>query len=151
MRTACAVAVVLLLSGCPKKDKEARGSDPEAEKPKGKPAEVEFFGWVKPGKVTPARTIFVAQAEPCRPVPHEVHPYGKTELTAEKLFAEYWPEQGTVGHLCAFGLDEKGQVIAAASYAKNPVTFEGEGEVIFDHVELELKALDVPMPAPKGL
>ena len=149
MRTLCVVAV-LLLCACPKKGESGKAGE---DKPvnKAKPAEVEFFGSVTPGKTKPAKTVFVAQDKPCRPVPAQITAYGKTELTAEKLFAEYWPAQGTVGHLCAFGLDEAGKVIAVGVYGKNPVTFEGEGEVIFDHVDLELLALDEPVAAPKGL
>jgi hypothetical protein len=72
-------------------------------------------------------------------------------LTNEKLFAEYFPPQGSSGHLCAYGFDAEGRVIAVAAYAKNPVSFKGEGEVIFEHVDLTLEALSEPTPAPKGL
>ncbi len=126
---------------------------PRAEHPEHKDdsAEVEFFGTVLPGKVKAAKTIFVVMPEACAPVPTEIHPYGQEALASEKLFAEYFPPQGVTGHICAYGLDADGKVIAVATYAKNPVSFKGEGEVIFGNVDLTLEALDEPKPAPKGL
>jgi hypothetical protein len=151
MRTLPLVVVSLCLCACPKKEEAAAPAAPApAPVKKDRPAEVEFFGSVKPGALKPAKLVFVAQAEPCTPVPAEVHLIGKTELTAERLFAEYWPAQGTKGHVCAFGLDDKGQIIGAAGDARSPFTFQGDGEIIVDQIALELKALDAPVAAPKG-
>ena len=47
-------------------------------------------------------------------------------------------------------LDDKGQEIGNATYAKNPVKFEGQGEVIFGDVALKLTPVKA-RPAPKGL
>jgi hypothetical protein len=141
------------LGGCPKKDepKAAPAPGPEHAARKDDTAEVEFFGTVLPGKVTAAKTIFVVMPEACVPVPAEVHPYGQDVLTSQKLFAEYFPPQGASGHICAYGLDADGKVIAVATYAKNPVSFKGDGEVIFGNVDLTLEGLSESKPAPKGL
>jgi hypothetical protein len=112
---------------------------------------VEFFGSIIAGEVKPTKTIFAAIQEPCTPVPAEVHSYGQLLITGEKLFAEFFPPQGSAGHICAFAFDAEGRVIAVGTYAKNPVKFEGAGEVIFGNVDLKLEPLSAPAPVPKGI
>lgn len=145
------VVSLALLTGCPKKNEEpaARPAEVKPAAPAVKTAEVEFFGAVHLGKVTAARTVFVAMKEPCVPVLAQAHIYGQTQVDSDKLFAEYFAPQGSVAHLCAFGFNDQGEVVAAATYAKNPVTFQGEGEVIFGNVDLTLEPLAAPAPAPK--
>ncbi len=155
MRTpALFIAALVLLSGCPKKDepKAVHKSEPVAAAPKNtKTAEVEFFGSALPGKATNvAKTVFVVMSEPCTPVPAEAHLVGKAEFK-EKIFAEFFPEQGTKAHLCVYGFDDKGAVVAVGAYEKNPVTLEGKGEVIFEHVDVTLEPLASPASAPKGM
>ena len=158
------VAGLMLLTACPRKeeprpphaaaavDAPPPSTPPVREAPqKAKPAEIEFFGSVAPGKTKPAKIFFFASQEPCIPVPAEVHLFGKTELTQEKLFAEYWPPQGSQAHLCAYGLDASGRVMAAAAFGKNPVTLQGEGDVLLSHIDLTLESLPEPVAAPKGM
>lgn len=115
---------------------------PKKEKPNtaGK-AEVEFFGKWSAGELKPAKVLFVAQAEPCTPVPEKPTRYGEHTLTEPgPLFAEFFIPQGTVGHACVYGLDAEGKVIGAAGEKQNPMTFQGEGEVIFGKLEYTLAA-----------
>ena len=142
MRTVVMALVVVGLCACPKKTEEA--PKPAATVVKGRPktAEVEFFGEWKTGGVKAAKVIFVAQAEPCTPVPAKATRYGEQKLDAEgKLFAEYFIDQGTKGYACVYALDEGGQIIAAAGTAENPMTFEGSGEVIKANLKFELQSL----------
>lgn len=143
----CVLAAVSLLIACPKKE------EPKREAPRAAPAttEVEFFGTVTTDAVKVSKTVFVAMQEPCSPVPAEAHLYGQLQVTEVQLFAEFFPPQGSKGHLCAFGFDEAGRVVAFAAYGKNPVSFQGVGEVIFDHVDLKLEPLVQPAARPKGM
>lgn len=151
------VASWVLFSGCPKKEepKKEHAAAPVAPNAQGgaakvKTAECEFFGTLAPGKVKAAKTVFVVMKEPCSPLPAEIHLYGQAEFQ-EKLFAEFYVPQGSQGHLCIFGLDESGKIVGWAAYAKNPVSMAGEGEVIFDHIDLTLEPLAAPVAAPKGM
>jgi hypothetical protein len=130
---------VLALAACKESKPESKPSEKKEAVAAGK-AEVEFFGkWAIDG-VEPAKVIFVAQAEPCAPVPEKPTRFG--EVTLEKqgpLFAEFFIPQGTVGHACVYGLDASGKVISAATDAQNPMTFKGEGEVIFGKLDYTLK------------
>lgn len=104
-------------------------------------AEVEFFGTWSAGEVKAAKYLFVAQAEPCTPVPEKPTRYGEEQLAAPgPLFSEFYIPQGTVGHACVYGLDEAGKVVSAAGSTQNPMTFKGEGEVIFGKLDYALKA-----------
>lgn len=104
-------------------------------------AEVEFFGSWSPGEVKAARYVFVAQAEPCVPVPEKPTRFGEEKLeNPGPLFAEFYIPQGTRGHACVYGLDEAGKVVSAAGSTQNPLTFQGEGEVIFGRLAFELQA-----------
>ena len=142
---------LLVLTACPKKKEEPAPEVPKPPAAKAKTAEVEFFGTFSKGTTQVAKAVFVTMQEPCSPVPAEAHLFGQMELDSEKIFAEFFPPQGSKGHVCAFGLSSDGQVVAFAAYAKNPVTFQGEGEVIVDHVDLKLEPLAVPAPLPKGM
>jgi hypothetical protein len=136
-RTLIAATVVLLLSACPEKKTTPVAVAPAP--PQVKKAEVEFTGdWSRNG-VTAAKVIFIAQAEPCLPVPAKPTRFGEEQMKSEgHLFAEFFIPQGTAGHACLYGLDEAGKVVAAASYEKNPLTFQGEGEVVVGPVKLAL-------------
>ena len=117
---------------------------PEAKKVKadtaGK-AEVEFFGTWSEGEVKASKYVFVAQAEPCTPVLEKATRFGEETLTKPgPLFAEFYIPQGTVGHACVYGLDAAGKIVSAANSTQNPMTFKGEGEVIFGKLDYALKA-----------
>lgn len=104
-------------------------------------AEVEFFGTWAPGEVKAAKVIFVAQREPCAPVPDKPTRLGEEVLKAPgSLFAEFFIPQGTVGHACVYGLDEAGKVVGVASTTGNPMTFEGDGEVVKSNLSFTLQA-----------
>jgi hypothetical protein len=144
MRIALIPFVVVGLCACPKKSEEAPKPAPPASvaKPAPKTAEVEFFGEWKAGGVKAAKVIFVAQAEPCTPVPEKATRFGEQKLDTEgNLFAEYFIDQGTKGYACVYALDEGGKIIAAAGTAENPMTFEGSGEVIKANLKFELQSL----------
>ncbi len=147
MRTlVCALLVVAAMS-CEKSKTApvpATAPVPEAKKVKadtaGK-AEVEFFGSWSEGEVKAAKYVFVAQAEPCTPAPEKATRFGEETLTKPgPLFAEFYIPQGTVGHACVYGLDEAGKIVSAANSTQNPMTFKGEGEVIFGKLDYALKA-----------
>lgn len=140
------VALLMLGSACEKSKAPpavaaapgapARQKDDTAGK-----AEVEFFGTWSPGTVKAAKYVFVTQAEPCLPVPEKPTRYGETTLDAPgPLFAEFYLPQGLKGHSCLYGLDEAGKVVSAANSTQNPMTFEGEGEVMKAKLEYLLKA-----------
>jgi hypothetical protein len=132
-----AILFLVLLAGCEK----SKAPAPVPAPVKDEKAEVEFFGSWEPGEVKAARYVFVAQAEPCLPVPQKPTRFG--ELKLEKpgsIFAEFYIPQGTVGHSCVYGLDDAGKVVSAAGSTQNPMTFKGTGEVIFGKLDYALKA-----------
>ena len=140
----CALFVVAAMSCEKSKTAPLPAPVPEAKKVKvdtaGK-AEVEFFGNWSEGEVKASKYVFVAQAEPCTPVPEKATRFGEEALTKPgPLFAEFYIPQGTVGHACVYGLDEAGKIVSAANSTQNPMTFKGEGEVIFGKLDYALKA-----------
>lgn len=147
MKTLVAALSLLALLACQEK-KAAPAPAPtpppapsKAEERKSGKAEVEFFGKWSPGEVKAAKVLFVAQAEPCTPVPEKPTRYGETTLDEPgALFAEFFIPQGTKGHTCVYGLDASGKVVGAATSTQNPMTFEGEGEVIFGKLDYVLTA-----------
>lgn len=165
--------VLLLLTGCPDEKKPviaaagvpaaavgapAPAADaavvitqnvvPEPQPPAA--AEVEFFGTVEAGKLKPARIVFLVTKGPCEASSEELEVIEQTDVNAGPLFTEMFFPQGTVGHLCAVALDAKGRQVGFAAFAKNPVTFQGEGEVEVRDVVLKLTAVKA-RPAPKGM
>ncbi|MDP1825278.1 MAG: hypothetical protein Q8L48_18620 [Archangium sp.] len=142
MRTLLLALPLLTFLSCEKSKTDAAPTAPKKVKDDtaGK-AEVEFFGTWSAGEVKAAKYIFVAQAEPCTPVPEKPTRYGEEKLAAPgPLFSEFYIPQGTVGHTCVYGLDETGKVVSAAGSTQNPMTFKGEGEVIFGKLDYALKA-----------
>lgn len=135
-----AIVFLMLLGGC-EKSKVA----PPVEAPKSfakvDKAEVEFFGTWEPGEVKAAKYVFVAQVEPCVPVPEKPTRFGETKLDKPgTLFAEFYIPQDSTGHTCVYGLDEAGKIISAAGSTQNPMTFKGNGEVVFGKLDYALKA-----------
>jgi hypothetical protein len=136
----------LLLWGC-NTCGEAKVAPPAATPPPAAPtrparqelAEVEMGGTWSPGEVKPAKVLFTAQLEPCLPVPEKPTRYGEKVLKEPGgFFDEYFIPQDSKGHLCLYGLDEAGTVVGAASYAKNPLRFWGQGEIIYTDVDFTL-------------
>lgn len=149
------VIPVLVLSGCNRcseaKVEPKAEVKPAAAKPATPPsepaapvehrekAEVELAGSWKPGDVKAAKVLFVAQAEPCLPVPEKPTRYGETALKEPgDFFDEYFIPQDSRGHVCLYGYDEAGKVVGVASWEKNPLRFFGEGEVVFAGINLTL-------------
>ncbi len=132
MRNVLVMSVVAVISACEKKPAPVLV---EAKKPAEKAAvdkaEVEFSGeWSRNG-VAAQKVLFVAQLEPCLPVPASPTRLGEEVMQHEgSLFAEFFIPQGTVGHACLYGFGADGAVVAAASYEKNPLTWKGNGEVV---------------------
>jgi hypothetical protein len=170
-----ALLVSLLLCGCPdeKKTADAPVAAPDAAvaavapapvadagvvitqnvvpEPQPVPdAEVEFFGEVETGKLKPARIVFVVTKGPCEATSEELEVLEQIDVNPGKLFTEMFFPQGTVANLCALALDAKGQQVGFAAHAKNPVTFQGEGEVEVKDVVLKLTSVKA-RAAPKGL
>lgn len=102
-------------------------------------AEVELGGTWSLGAVKAAKVLFVAQAEPCLPVPEKPTRYGETTLKAPgEFYDEYFIAQDSRGYVCLYGYDEAGKVVGAASWEKNPLRFLGEGEIVFAGINLTL-------------
>ena len=141
------LVTVCALCGCKKDAPVSEKAEARAEKQKerasGK-AEVEFFGtWKLGGELKPAKVVFVAQLEPCAPAPDKPTRLGEAALTDQgPLFAEFFIPQGTVGHACVYGLDESDKVMGVASSSQNPMTFQGEGEVIKAKLEFVVTNLN---------
>jgi len=139
---------ILLLGVACKKDEPA--------KPRGLPqakvalAEVEVSGSYQAGTTTPKTVQIAVLDAPCLPVPAGAKVMGHEVAAASgQFFVELFVPQGTAGHICLYGLDEGGKVIAAAAWEKNPFVMKGEGEVEA-HVVLTLQPVDAT-DAPKGL
>lgn len=173
MRSALLLSLVALLSACPAEKKtESHGASPVAAAPDAAtaivdagvvitrnvvpepqpeaPAEVEFFGEVQPGKLKPARIVFVVAKGPCEATSEELEVLEQMDVSPGNLFTEMFFPQGTVAHLCALAFDAKGQLVGHAAHGKNPVTFQGEGEVEVKDVVLKLLSVKA-RAAPKGL
>jgi hypothetical protein len=148
MRLGCVlIALGVLVGGCQKKSDELKAALPPSPKLAKLPepshnAEVEISGDWKNGGLPSASVELVAQKEPCLPVPANPTRLGTQKLSAEgTLFAEFYIPQGTAGAICLYAKDASGAVVAAASYEKNPVTFEGTGEVEIGPLHLVLAKL----------
>ena len=129
MRLLMLLVSVLVLAGCP------------AKKKKMSTAEVEFLGSWNAGDVKFATATFVAQREPCVPVPEKPTRFGEMKMGAPgPLFAEFFITQGETGHACLYAFDESGKVVGVASSKQNPLTFEGAGEVMFSKLDFALQA-----------
>jgi hypothetical protein len=147
MRTLTFTLILIVTASC---EKSKAPAQPEAAPVQAKKtekidtagkAEVEFFGNWSAGEVKAASFVFVAQAEACLPVPEKPTRFGEQKLEKQgPLFAEFFIPQGTVGHACVYGLDEAGKVVSAANSTQNPMSFKGEGEVIFGKLDYALKA-----------
>jgi hypothetical protein len=148
MRTILVALLVVTGAGCEKSKaprSEVAPSVTPQKKEKGGDgkAEVEFVGTWSAGEVKAAKVIFVTQSEPCLPVPEKPTRFGEAKLDVGApgpLFAEFYIPQGTKGHSCLYGLDEAGKVVGAADSTQNPMTFEGEGEVVKTKLAYVLKA-----------
>ncbi len=172
-----ALVAVLLLSACPEKEKKPEvhgaapvpaavvdaGTAPAVEdagvvitknvvpepQPEA-PAEVEFSGEIDVGKLKPARVVFLVTKGPCEATSEELEVLEQQDMSPGKMFTEMFFPQGTVANLCAIALDAKGQLVGFAAHAKNPVTFQGEGEVEIKDVLLKVQSVKA-RAAPKGL
>lgn len=136
------IALLVVLAGCEKSKAPSPAAAPSKKELRAAGnAEVEFFGTWAPGEVKAARVIFVAQTEPCAPVPDKPTRLGEEAMKAPgNLFAEFFVPQGSKVHVCLYGLDDAGKVVGVATTPQNPMTLEGEGEVIKSNLDFTLKA-----------
>jgi hypothetical protein len=113
-------------------------------------AEVELFGNLDVSRAPGKKVVLFVSKEAC----------DSAQLTLlasmtppnpgpPNFFIEFFPLQGDTGHLCAVSLDEQGRVVGAAAHPKNPLTFKGEGEVVFDKIDLKLEPVSPPRAGPK--
>src|SRR5436309_2988183 len=107
--------LALLLCACPEKKIETpvpavHANVVPAPQPPA-PAEVEFTGSVDPGSVKAARIVLVVARNSCTPDSTELDVIEQSDVSPGKLFTEMFFPQGTVAHLCAVALDEKGQQV----------------------------------------
>jgi hypothetical protein len=148
MHRALSLGLALLcLAACPKKEEPARAPPAAPAQPVYPPptpriaqAECEFIGDWSPGEVKAAKVIFTVQNEPCLPVPEKPTRHGESVLTTPgKFFTELFVAQGTMGHVCLYGLDERGKVVGAAAWEKNPTKMEGQDDLVFPDIKLTLQ------------
>ncbi|MBL8952694.1 MAG: hypothetical protein JNK82_18080 [Myxococcaceae bacterium] len=163
------LVLLAALSACPSEEKVAK---PIAASPVPKPAaveapdaavapepepapapadpEVKFTGTIDAGKLKPARIVFLVTRDACTEKSDALDVMEQMDVSAGELFTEMTFPEGTVGHLCAVALDAKGQQVGFAAHEKNPVTFQGGGQVEVKDVSLKLKSVKA-RPAPKGM
>lgn len=112
--------------------------------------EVEMSGKLDRTKVKAKDYLLYVSVEPCLPLPARVTSLGdlKPQADSSDFFIEIFPLAGSVGHVCAMALDDKGQVIGVAANPGNPLTFVGEGELEFFKIPLVLQKVK-PQPKPE--
>jgi hypothetical protein len=114
-------------------------------------AEVEITGTLKLPANKPAKLIAFVSKRGCNPKQIE-GALGSVNIdpnVATNFFIEIFVPQGSKGSVCGAGLDNDGNVVAFGAYSKNPLTFQGKGEVEFSNVVFSLKPLKAPVPGPK--
>lgn len=136
------------------------GTAKPAETPQatpGKPArddraEVEITGTLKVAS-KPAKLLAFVSKSACNPkqIDQALGSVNIDPNVATNFFIEIFVPQGSTGNVCGAALDKDGNVVAFGAYAKNPLTFRGQGEVTFSDVVFALKPLKPPVPGPKKL
>lgn len=114
-----------------------------ASNPAETPAEVEITGSVE-SRVQAKKFVVFAAKEPCDAIRGTTGAWGKVGIdpnVSMSFFLEIFVPQGTVGHICGAAFDEHDKLVGIGAYAKNPVTFEGTGEVSIAQVVIPLKAV----------
>jgi len=114
-----------------------------ASKPTEPPAEIEITGSVE-SQVKAKKFVVFAAKEPCDAIRGTTGAWGKVGIdpnVSMSFFLEIFVTQGTVGHICGAAFDEHDKLVGIGAYAKNPVTFEGTGEVSIARVVIPLKAV----------
>ena len=113
-------------------------------------AEVELFGTLDISKAPGKRVKLFVSKEACdSPTLTMLVTMAPPNPGPPNFFLEFFPFQGSTGYLCAVSLDEQGRIVGAASHPKNPLTFTGDGEVVFDKLDLKLEPVDPPRVGPK--
>lgn len=121
-----------------------------ASDPTAPPAEIEITGSVET-QVKAKKFVVFAAKEPCDAVRGTTGAWGKVGIdpnVSMSFFLEIFVTQGTVGHICGAAFDEQDKLVGIGAYAKNPVTFQGTGEVSISQVVIPLKAVK-PRRSPK--
>ncbi len=141
MRILWSLVALVLVVGCEKSKATPGAVAAKKEQKASSKAEVEFFGSWETGGVKAEKVMFVAQLEPCVPVPDKPTRLGEQALeTPGPLFAEFFITQGTRGHACIYGFDGTGTVVGVAGSTQNPMLFEGAGEIVFGKLGYRLVA-----------
>jgi hypothetical protein len=166
----CAASVLLASTGCEGKKTDGAPTSPSAtqaapsarpsatatarpaasaEPEPGAKAEVEIRGTLESKQPAASFKIFVSP-KPCAELGG---PIGSTtpRNAPGEFFLEIFVPQGTQGYVCAVSLNAKAEVTGVASYASNPITMKGVGEVEFAGVTLKVEPLGKPAAAPPGL
>jgi hypothetical protein len=103
-------------------------------------AEVEITGTLKAPMRTKKFVAFVA-TEPCDPkvgAKKALHTVAIDPNVSMNFFLEVFVPQGSTGHVCGAGYDERDKLVLFGAYSGNPLTFRGEGEVSFSQVSVTL-------------
>jgi len=113
-------------------------------------AEVELFGNLDISKAPGKKVVLFVSKDPC----DTYQPALFASMTPPNpgpptFFLEFFPPQDSTGYLCAISIDDEGRVVGEAGHPKNPLTFKGEGEVVFDKIDLKLKPVHPTRKAPK--
>jgi hypothetical protein len=168
----CAASVLLASTGCEGKKADGAPTSPSAtqaapsarpsatatarpagsasaEPESGAKAEVEIRGTLESKQPAAGFKIFVSP-KPCAELGGAIGPTTPRNAPGE-FFLEIFVPQGTQGYVCAVSLNAKGEVTGVASYASNPITMKGVGEVEFTGVTLKVEPLGKPAAAPPGL
>lgn len=128
-------------------------AQPTSKAPPGE-AEVEFMGQVTAKGLKAKQYLIFISKQPCDLKAATVQHFGSTVIPygdSQNFFIEVFVPQGATGYVCAAALDQDRRAIAQGTYEKNPLKMEGEGEVIFDQLHLQLQPTKAPVALPKGL
>ncbi len=120
-----------------------QGGPSVAAKPAEPPAEIEITGSVQ-SKVKAKKFVVFAAKERCDATRGTTGAWQKVGIdpnVSMSFFLEIFVPQGTVGHICGAAFDENDKLVGFGAYAKNPVTFQGTGEVSIAGVVIPLKAV----------
>jgi hypothetical protein len=114
-------------------------ADKKAHLNKNDLAEVEIYAQVKRFRHADHYRLF-ASKRPCEQLGAEqVIDSSRLQGTGPGMVEVFVP-LGSVLYICVAGLNTDDQVIALGGYEKNPVTCQGEGEIVFRDIEITLKA-----------
>jgi len=104
-------------------------------------AEVEITGTLKAPLRTKKLMAYVAK-HPCDPklgAKQALRAVAIDPNVSMNFFLEIFVPQGSTGHVCGAGYDERDKLLLFGAYSGNPLTFRGKGEVTFSQVSVSLE------------